>query len=115
MASRVIASRDQQFVERSPVVSPVEIEADALAQFVLVDFAAPPFFEDVLIAGEDGFDSEHDRAIPGQGALLEQRCGIALGAGQGMVVADQDHVGGVQSVLKLLRVEEQNRSCGTPG
>ena len=64
-AFAVVAGRYQQFVERSPVVSPVEIEADALAQFALVDFAAPPFVENVLIAGEDGFDSEHDRAISG--------------------------------------------------
>ena len=103
----VIAGSDQQFVERSPIVTPIKIEADALAQFVLIDFAAPPFFENVLIAGEDGFDSEHDRAISGQSALLEERCGIALGNGQGMVVADQDDVGGVQSILNLLGVEKR--------
>src|ERR1022692_5169363 len=45
----VVAGSNQQFVERSPVVSPVEIEADALAKFVLVDLAAPPLFSDVLI------------------------------------------------------------------
>ena len=62
-AFAVVACGHQQFVEWSPVISPIEIEADALAQFVLADFATPPFVEDVLIAGEDGFDSEHDRAI----------------------------------------------------
>src|SRR5580692_7825592 len=61
----VIAGRDQKFVKRRPVVSPVEIKADSLTQFVLIDFAAPPLFEDVLIAGKDGFDSEHDRTISG--------------------------------------------------
>src|ERR1700689_5409702 len=77
----VVAGRYQQFVEGSPVIAPVEIEADALAEFAFVDFAAPPFFEDVLVAGKDGFDSEHDRAISRQGALLEERCGVALGSG----------------------------------
>ena len=85
----------------------VEIEAGAFAQFGLVDFAPPPLFEDVLIAGEDGFDSEDDRAIPGESALLDQRCGVALGAGQGVVVADQDHVGGVQGIVKLLGIENR--------
>jgi hypothetical protein len=55
----VIARGDEQFVKRSPVVAPVEVEADALAEFALVDFAAPPFVENVLVAGENGFDTEH--------------------------------------------------------
>ena len=46
-----------------------------------------------MIVGEDGFDSEHDRAITSQGPLLEERCGITLGCRQGMVVANQNHVG----------------------
>src|ERR1035441_10590106 len=78
----VIARGDQQLVEWGPIVSPVEVEADALAELALVDFAAPPFVENVLVAGEDGFDSQHDRAVPGQGALLDQRGSIALGGGQ---------------------------------
>ena len=104
----MVARGDQQFVKRSPVVSPVEIEADALPQFVLVNFAAPPFFENVLVAGEDGFDSKHHRAISSQGALLDQRCGIALRGGQSVVVADQDDVGGLQSVLNLLRSRRES-------
>ena len=110
----MIARRDQQFVKRSPIVSPVEVEADALAEFALVDFAAPPFVEDVLVAGEDGFDTEHDGTIASQGALLDERGGIALGRGQGVVVADKDDVGGVQSVLNLFGVEQVNRSCEMP-
>ena len=86
----VIAGRRQQFVERRPVVSPVEIEADALAQFALVNLAPPPFFENVLVAGEDGFHAQHDRPVAGQRALLDQRRGVTLGRGQGMVVADQE-------------------------
>src|SRR5208282_4013916 len=56
----MIARRDQQLVERSPVVSPVEIETDTLAKFGLINFATPPFFEDVLVSGEDGFANEDD-------------------------------------------------------
>ena len=67
----VVAGGDQQLVERSPVVSPIEVEADALAQFGLINFAAPPLLENVLVAGKDGLDSEHDWAISGEGALLE--------------------------------------------
>jgi DNA-binding transcriptional regulator YhcF (GntR family) len=43
----------------------------------------------VLVAGEDGFDAEHHRTVSSQRALLDQRGGIALRRGQGMVVADQ--------------------------
>jgi hypothetical protein len=59
-------------VERRPIIAPVEIEADALAQFAFIDLTAPPFFEDVLITGEDSFHSEHDAAISGQRALLDE-------------------------------------------
>src|SRR2546425_468422 len=62
---RVVAGRNQHFVERSPVVAPVDIEADALAQFALVNFATPPFIENVLITREDGFDSQHHGTIAG--------------------------------------------------
>jgi len=61
----------------------------------------------VLIAGKDGFDSENDGTISGQSALFDERCGIALSAGQCMIVADQDNVGGVQSSLNRLRVEQR--------
>src|SRR5580704_617103 len=59
----VFAGGDEQFVEGAPFVSPVGVETDALAKFVLVDFAAPPFLEHVLMTGEDGFDPEHNGAI----------------------------------------------------
>src|ERR1700722_1012647 len=61
----MVAGRDQQFVERVPVVSPVEVEADALAKFLLVDFAPPPNVENVLIAREDRFHAKDDRAVTG--------------------------------------------------
>ena len=112
---RVIARGDQQFVKRRPVVSPVEVEADALAEFTFVDIAAPPFVEDVLVAGEDGFDSQHHRTVTGQRALLDQGCGMALRGRQRVVVADEHDVGGLQSALNLLRIENANRNCEKPG
>jgi hypothetical protein len=102
----VIASGDEQFVERSPVVSPVEIKADALAQFDFINLAAPPFVENVLIAGKNGFDAENHGPAAGQRALLEQRRGMALGRGQSMVVADEDDIGAAQSALDLFGVEQ---------
>jgi len=71
-ALAVIASGDQQLIKRSPIVSPVEIEANALPQFRFLNFAPPPLVENVLIAGKNGFDAEDDAAITGQRALLEQ-------------------------------------------
>src|SRR5215472_13431615 len=68
----VIARRDQKFVERSPVVSPVEVEADALAQFGFVDLAPPPLIKNVLVAGKDGFHTEHHRAVARQCTLLDE-------------------------------------------
>jgi hypothetical protein len=58
-------------VKRSPIVTPVEIETDALAEFAFVDFAPPPLIENVLIAGEDSFNTKHDGAIGDKCALLE--------------------------------------------
>src|SRR5690349_8736845 len=69
----MVASRDQQFVERHPVVAPFDVEADALSQFGLVDLATPPFVENVLVTGEDGLNPEHDRTVARQCALLDQR------------------------------------------
>ena len=83
---------DEQFVKRSPIVSPVEFEADALPQFRLVNFTAEPFVENVLVAGEDGFDSEHYRAMMAA-ELAKQRGQVALRIGQGMVVAHQNDSG----------------------
>ena len=103
----VIARGNQQVVKGCPIVSPVKVEPDALAKFVLVDFAAPPFIEDVLVASEDRFDAEHDGAVAGQGALLEQRGGVALGRGQGVVVADKNYIGLSESGLNLFGVQQR--------
>src|SRR5260370_1119111 len=68
----MVASRNQQFTERCPVISPIEVEANALPEFAFIDLAAPPFVEDVLVAGKDSFDPEHDGAIAGQRPLLDE-------------------------------------------
>ncbi len=98
----MIAGGDQQFVERRPVVSPIEVESDPLAEFVLVNVAAPPFVENMLIASKDGFNAKDDWPITREGALLDQRCGITLRGRQRVVVADQDHVGRTQGALNFL-------------
>src|SRR5260370_37391903 len=59
----VVAGGGEQFVKWSPFVSPVEFEADALAQFAFINFAAEPFVENVLVAGENGFDSQHHGSL----------------------------------------------------
>jgi len=58
-----VAGGGQQFEECRPVVSPVEIETNALTQFVLLNLAAEPFVENVLVAGKNGFDSQHYGAL----------------------------------------------------
>ena len=89
----VLARGHQQFVERRPVVAPVEIEANALLQFFGVNLAPPPFIEDVLVAGEDGFESQHHGTVSGLGALFEQSRGKALRGRQRVIVADENDVG----------------------
>ena len=89
----VIARTDQQFVKRSPVVSPIQIEADTLPQFGFINFAAPPFVENVLIASKDSFNAKDDWPVTRQGPLLDKRCGTALGRRQSVVVPDQDQIG----------------------
>ena len=48
----VLARGHQQFVERRPVIAPVEVEANALPQLFRINLAPPPFVEDVLVAGK---------------------------------------------------------------
>ncbi len=67
----VVAGGHKQAIERSPVVSPVEVEADSLVEFVLVDITPPPFVENVLVAGKNGLHAKYDGTIADQGALLE--------------------------------------------
>src|ERR1700757_2453348 len=61
-ASVVAAGNRQQFIERRPVVSPVEFKADALAKFSLVNLASQPLIDDMLIARKNGLHSQHQRA-----------------------------------------------------
>jgi len=84
-----IARGGQQFVKWSPVVTPVEFEAYALPQFVFFNFALDPFVEDVLVAGKNGLDAQHYRALV-KFVVVKERGDIALRIGQGMIVADQN-------------------------
>src|ERR1019366_64511 len=88
----VVPGSRKQFVKWSPLVSPVEFKAYTLAQLVLVNFAAEPFFENVLIAGENSFNSQHDRALV-QFRVAQERCQVLLRVGQGVVVSDQNDSG----------------------
>src|ERR1035441_8908957 len=85
----VVAGGGEQFVKRSPVVSPVEFETDALAQFVFGNLGAEPFVENMLVAGKNGFDSQHYGALV-EFRIAEDRGEIALRVGQGVVVSDQN-------------------------
>src|SRR5260370_31508619 len=88
----VVAGGGKQLVKWSPIVAPVEVEPDALAQLVFVNLAASPFVENVLVARKNGFDSQHYMALAEFG-IAEERGQIALRVGQGMVVADQNDSG----------------------
>ena len=59
----MFARGTEEFVKRSPIVSPIKVEADALAKFRLVDLTTPPFVHDVLIAREDGFEADENRTF----------------------------------------------------
>ena len=109
----MLARSDQQFVERSPVIAPVEIEANALAQFFGVNLAPPPFVEDVLVAGEDGFQSQHHGTVSGLGALFQQSRGKALRGRQRVIVADENNVSTADFGAQLLPVD--HRFVGAEG
>src|SRR5438270_9555268 len=54
----VIARAQQEFIERSPVVAPIEVETNALPEFRLFNVTTPPLIHNVLVAGKDGFQSQ---------------------------------------------------------
>src|SRR5512142_600149 len=58
----------QQLVKRLPVVSPIQVEPDPLAEFLLLDGPGEPLVQNVLVAGENGLQPEHHR--PAAGAEL---------------------------------------------
>ena len=70
--SAMVAGGAEHFVKWGPLVSPVEFEADALAQFALFDLAAAPFVENVLVVGKDSLDSQHYGALVEFG-IVEER------------------------------------------
>src|SRR2546423_15659019 len=75
--NRVLAGGGEQLVKWRPIVSPIKIEADALSQFRLVNFAAPPFIDNVLIAGKESFNGQHYRT-PVQLGMANQGSEVTL-------------------------------------
>src|SRR5271163_665011 len=59
----MITRGGEQFVKWCPVVSPVQFETDALAQFIFINFASQPFVKDVLVARKNSFDSKNNRTL----------------------------------------------------
>src|SRR5258708_38925883 len=94
-------------MKRRPIVAPIQIEADALTQFALINLASPPFLENVLVAGKNSFNSKHDRTIPRHRTLFQELSGISLRRRQGMIGADKDDVRSLQCILNLLRIEHR--------
>src|ERR1700747_3441492 len=66
----VVARADEQLVKWRPVVAPIQIEANALAQSRFVNLPPPPLVKNVLVASKYGFDSENHRTIACQSSLL---------------------------------------------
>src|SRR5258708_38959728 len=91
-------------MKRRPIVAPIQIEADALTQFALINLASPPFLENVLVAGKNSFSSKLDRTIPRHRTLFQELSGISLRRRQGLIVADKDDVRSLQCILNLLRI-----------
>src|ERR1700758_5083035 len=95
----------QQVVERVPVVSPIEIKANALPQFLLVDFSAPPLVQNELVTRKYRFQPQPDRSISNLGALFKKRGSVILRCGQSVVVADQNDVSSLNGFIQMSRIE----------
>src|SRR5579863_446169 len=107
----VFAGGYQQFVKGGPPIAPVEIETDALTELFFIDLTPPPLIEDVLMAGENRLDSEHDWTVSRLRPLLQQSRGKTLCRGERVIIADQDHIGRSDRSGQLLRID--NRLVGT--
>ena len=70
---------------------------------MLVDFAAPPLVNDVLVARKDRLYSEHHGTVADQGSLFQQRPGKPLACGQCMVVGNQYQVSRLHRFLHICR------------
>ncbi len=77
-AGSVTPRRLQQLAPRRPIVAPIEIEADALAQLALINLAAHPRVQNALVAGENHLHREQHRTIAGARELLQQLGSVAL-------------------------------------
>src|ERR1700730_16037353 len=84
----VVSGGRQDFTEGSPVVPPVNVEANPLTQFVLVNLAPPPLVQNVLVAGEDGLDPKYDWPVAGERTLFYNRGGVVLCRRKSVIVAD---------------------------
>jgi hypothetical protein len=73
---------------------------------MFIDFTAPPFVNDVLVAGKDGFHSQNHWTIPGLRTKFQRGRGKALRSGQGMVIADQYGIGRTQGALEVFSGED---------
>src|SRR5690349_3250986 len=69
----VLAGTFQEREERLPVVTPIGVVANAVAQFGFLDLTAHPFIQDVLVAGKDRFHADHDRTAASLRQLFDQR------------------------------------------
>jgi len=88
----VLARSYQQFVERRPVIAPVEIEANSLPEFFLVNLPPPPLIKNMLVARKDGLHAQHQGAISGLRTLFEQDGRTTLRRRQRVIVTDKDTV-----------------------
>ena len=93
-------------MEGLPVVSPVQVEADAFTELLVVDLAAHPLVEDVLVAGKDRLHTQHHRPAACRCSLQSLR-NEALRGGQSVVIADQYHVGLAKLGFDLRQCEER--------
>src|SRR5579863_2140750 len=88
----MFASCHQQFIERCPGVTPVQIKTNALPELRFVNFTPPPFFDNVLVAGEDRFQAQHDGTVSRLCPQFERRCRKALRSRKRMIITDQNGV-----------------------
>ena len=98
--SRMSASTVQQLAIGLPIVAPVQVETNALAQLVIGDAAGHPFVECLLVTRKYRLQRDHYRPA-GARDRFEHAAGIALRCRQGMIVTEQQDVGRTQGLVKF--------------
>src|SRR5260370_22028649 len=101
----VVPGARQDFTEGSPIIPPVDVEANPLAQFVLVNLAPPPLVQNVLVAREDGLDPKYDGPVARERTLLYGSGGVALCRRKSVIVADENDVGFLYRLIQALWIE----------